>query len=75
MIEFGSVSVDNFKNLQDIGTLVQHSQEVGHPVEIDTQSNVCLYIVSFVRLMAIKKPLEGLYIAAKFVVTSPEPMQ
>lgn len=28
VIEFGSVSVDNFRNVQDIGTLVQHSQEV-----------------------------------------------
>ena len=28
MVEFGSVNVDNFKTLQDIGTLVQHSQEV-----------------------------------------------
>ena len=29
VVEFGSVNVDNFKTLQDIGTLVQHSQEVG----------------------------------------------
>ena len=30
VIEFGSVNVDNFKNLQDIGSLVQHSQGVGN---------------------------------------------
>ena len=30
VVEFGSVNVDNFKNLQDIGSLVQHSQGVGN---------------------------------------------
>ena len=30
VVEFGSVNVDNFKNIQDIGSLVQHSQGVSH---------------------------------------------
>ena len=28
VVEFGSVNISNFKSLQDIGSLVQHSQEV-----------------------------------------------
>ena len=34
VVEFGSVNVDNFKNLQDIGSLVQHSQGVGNIITL-----------------------------------------